>query len=132
MLIAAVAFSQIAVAAYACERLPGMPTAMQQAAGGFATNSTSARSPSPSGVHAGHEPMGAAAPGLCIGHCQFGNQSADHASVSPVPAALPNALYALSPTDPAGGPHRSRPPAATQGSPPADPPHAILHCCLRD
>lgn len=69
-------------------------------------------------------------PNLCIAHCQFGQQSADH---TPAPAPFPvllTALYSLPPGD--GETRLSATPAAYRATVPGDPPHAILHCCFRD
>ncbi len=71
-----------------------------------------------------------ALPNLCAAHYQYGQQSADHAPAPVVPAVLLTSLYTLAPLgDSSGyvGP-RTGPNGLLAV---ADPPHAVLHCCLR-
>ena len=85
----------------------------------------------PDGGEACHAGMDAAQPNLCAAHCHQGQQSSDHASATVVPVALLTSRYEL----PALDRHAVRTGAlAGLPAPPAavDPPHAILHCCLRN
>jgi hypothetical protein len=66
---------------------------------------------------------------LCLEHCRFGQQSADH---SPAPAPLPallTPLYSLPPAADAAAPGLRLTADAPPGA--VDPPHTLLHCCLR-
>lgn len=110
--------AQFSIAAYAC---PAM--AMPDEASVAETVATSADN----GVA---DPLDASAPNLCAAHCQFGQQSADHAAATIVPAALPAALYTLpaaTERDGLVGLAPRHPPLQTA----APPPLAILHCCFR-
>jgi len=67
---------------------------------------------------------------LCVEHCRFGQQSADHAPSPLVAPAILTPLYELA-VAPDATPH-ARPPRALHAplaAPP--PPHTILHCCWR-
>lgn len=142
VLIGVFVSAQFAVAAYAC---PGIAESM--AAGtAESCNVFSATTEEPAATMDAHAPMvalqtdgdgGRAAmdptlPHLCVGHCQFGKQSADHTPAPVVAPALLTAMYTL----PAAEAEAARAPRAGspgRGAPRAgDPPHAILHCCLRD
>lgn len=74
--------------------------------------------------------MDPAQPNLCAAHCQSGQQNAGAKSVPDLPTAMPVSLYPQASLSlPA---ELLRASAATRDSPPsADPPHTILHCCLR-
>jgi hypothetical protein len=132
VLIAAVVFAQMAVAAYGCSRLPGTATAVQLHAATIADAGIQPASDSQSRM-THHEGMAPMMPNLCAGHCQFGNQSADHTAAPAVSPGLLNSWYTIEPLHRASELDHMRGVVPTQGSPPgADPPHAILHCCLRD
>jgi hypothetical protein len=137
VLIAAVVFAQTAVAAYGCSRLPGTSTAVQLHAAMLSMGGQpAAQHPGTPIDHGAMDDSGGMMPmvaGLCAGHCQFGNQSADHQPAPAPSPALFAVLYALDPMDRHPDGVAGWPAKPAQGSPPAaDPPHAILHCCLRD
>ena len=140
MLVAAVVFAHTAVASYGCSRLPGTPTAVQLHAAmvaGAVQSDAATQHDAPTSSDANgameHDAMSHMVPGLCVGHCQLGNQSADHAPAPSVSPALLTTLYVLAPADRGSEPQIGLMRRPTQGSPPpADPPHTILHCCLRD
>ena len=139
VLIGVLLSAQFAVAAYACPGLADTITAEVASA----PSAGSAAHDVPAGVAqmaaasmdgaAGHEPIDPASPHLCMGHCRFGQQSADHTPAPAVPTALLIAMYSLPTADTAAV--SVLPTASSQrGGPPGagDPPHAILHCCFRD
>jgi hypothetical protein len=67
---------------------------------------------------------------LCLTHCQFGRQAADSAPVpTPMVALLAGDTTLPSMARLAG--YATALTMANRPPPPADPPHAILHCCLR-
>ena len=69
-------------------------------------------------------------PALCAAHCDFGNQSADHASTPTAQPALITTVYSLAaltvPSVPAGARFDQPGPQSARS-----PPLAILHCCFR-
>lgn len=129
VLIGVFVSAQFAITAYACPGLSGSLNA-DAPAGMEAQGSMPA---SQMQAEEGHASMDPALPHLCMGHCQLGNQSADHPPAPSVTPALLTAIYTL---PLAGEPADSRVPRASAllGGPPGvgDPPHAILHCCFRD
>lgn len=138
VLIGVFVFAQIAVAAYACPQLSSVvadearnvATAEAASAAMDAHGSTDCLATQGDHGYAGMDP---GSPHLCLAHCQYGNQSADHTPAPVVPPALLTAMYTLAPAEEAVA---SRIPRASliRGGPPgaSGPPHAILHCCLRD
>lgn len=137
-LIGVMVFAQLAIAAHAC---PAVAEAVESGSVSFsATGTASEDAPAPaldnSAGRAAMDcddmpaPMDADAPNLCAQHCQYGQQS-DQAYTVTVPAALLTSLYIVAPRPTAA---KTRPSADV----PVDlfaatsPPHAILHCCLRD
>lgn len=135
VLVGVLLSTQFAVAAYACPEVLGLPAAAQAQTAmelapepgdpmvhgkGALLASTSDAGKAPGTI----DPM---LPNLCLEHCQYGEQKADHTPAPSVAQALLTALYRL--PDPEGF---TRTPARPSGpTAPADPPHAILHCCLR-
>jgi hypothetical protein len=118
LVICVVVWSQIALAAYACN-LPRLPAAGSAALGYERVTSAAPR-------------IDRRLPNLCMAHCQFGRQIVNDRPAPDVPAAALHALYAL-PAAPVARDPRLLLPAAVRGPAAAsDPPHAILHCCLRD
>ena len=115
VLIGAVLWAQLAIAAYACPGLSPASLAEAMPCEDMAM------------------PMGSALdqafPNLCAAHCHQGQQS-DQVPGLTVPAVLWVALYAM---PPAPGPLVApRPRAeAVHARAGAPPPHAILHCCFR-
>ena len=138
VLIGVLLFAQFAVAAYAC---PGGPQSLSHAVGRTtAASAPMADSPADlaqpphaamSGQSGGEQgAMDPLLPNLCIEHCKFGQQKPDH---SPAPALSPVLLTALYTLPALDRPVRVRAAAPAPDSPaPGDPPHSILHCCLRD
>jgi hypothetical protein len=143
LLIGVLASTQFAVAAYACSGMPRMALLEQdRPADAAATMGDPGRAVTMAsdggaaanqgdGMGAGSNGMDPTLPNLCAAHCHYGQQSADHASTLAVPAAMLTSLYTLPSldesselTEPLAGPQA---PLAA-----ADPPHAVLHCCLRN
>jgi len=143
LLIGILLFAQMAIAAYACPQLSPAGFSQPSAAPSMASE----------GNQAGSDPAAAGAvavppvadmppccdgmgrsdpdnPNLCAGHCQFGQQS-DQTQTPTVPAALLASLYIVSLVPELTVPTQS---AAASASilVAASPPHAILHCCLRN
>lgn len=142
MLIGVLVSAQFAIAAYAC---PGSGQAGAEHVASPASMSTAvAQIVTAMDAHGGMDATGTPGhlqyaamdpmlPNLCMGHCQFGQQTAEHTPAPTVAPVLLTALYTLPPlhrTAASGGPRAT---AAADGPPVSvDPPHAILHCCLRD
>ena len=77
--------------------------------------------------------MDAELPNVCMAHCQFGKQSADHTPAPTVSPALMTVMYTLPPVEKAVAARVLRTSIVLRGPPGAsEPPHAILHCCFRD
>ncbi len=136
-------FGQMAIAAYACPALSGalqsgpmmgMNASAALVPDGEADALTAVWSDTPATsdmvAMTGCEQIDDRATHLCVEHCRFGQQSADHASAPIVPSALLTILYILP----------LQPEPLGLGWPSADskfkhvaasPPHAILHCCFR-
>jgi hypothetical protein len=129
LLLGTLLFAQLAVAAYAC---PTFTPASQYPYG--APSAMGASDALATAFVAGEAFDGAlpdaAQPGLCLAHCQSGQQNADTKSAPGVPLAMMYAAYPLEVVHPTAvsGFHR---PTATGSIVPTDPPHAILHCCFR-
>ena len=137
VLIGVLLSAQFAVAAYACPEFSSAQhnadvLALSGPTDGSAGHESQA-SASPVGVEKDHGRMDPTLPNLCGEHCRSGEQKAEQPVAPTVPAAVLSALYTL--PDPESVPAlrvgfaRS---AAAAPAAPADPPHAILHCCLRD
>jgi hypothetical protein len=134
-LIGVLLFAQMAIAAYACPGLlPGASTEMQMLSGNSAAldvSDTAMSMAAGEAISPCADMAGAtdSSPNLCAEHCRYGQQS-DHAPTLTVPVVLLTTLYIT----PYSADVAMRPrPAATVSSALAsvDPPHAILHCCLR-
>lgn len=124
-LISIVVSAQLAVAAFACAGKPVLGAADPTAAKVVAMAKRDAAFPWQNG---GMDPTSQS---LCLAHCQYGQQNADSSAQINVPVALLTTLYTLRPLGEAAA--RVRPLAAPRRpQAAADPPHAILHCCLRD
>lgn len=139
LLIGVLVSTQLAIAAYACNGIArmgqGLPitAAMAMDRSGVADPAGSisaAAANQDEGPGPGCSRLDPALPNLCVAHHQYGQQSADHSPAPTVPAALLIGLYTLAPP---GEPSERAASAAGPGDPPAavDPPHAVLHCCLR-
>lgn len=140
VLIGVLLSTQFAIASYACPA-SGTPDAEHQASSSTASMA-SLELVDTTGPHSGmdaadtssgqtHPGMAPTLPNLCLSHCQFGQQTAEHTPAPVVAPALLTALYTLPSLDRAAASPRliSR---ADRPAVVADPPHAILHCCLRD
>ncbi len=106
----ALLLAQMAVSAFACTGAQAMTTVAMPDCAGMATDSSSRSA-------------------LCAAHCQQEQQN-DQAQVPALPTVVLARLYTL--------PEQAEPglTARRVGAPrgpfaAADPPHAILHCCLR-
>lgn len=135
LLIGVLLLTQLAIAAHACAGLSRMDMPSRDrnadAAGAMAGGGMVDLSAPDLGAAADQgDGMDPKLSNLCVAHCQYGPQSADHAQALAMPAVLANYLYTLPPlgevaVDAGLPPGPGRPPAA------AEPPHAILHCCWR-
>ena len=120
LLIAAVLFAQMAVAAYAC---PSLVKSRLDST----TDATAAKTPGDCDHMAGM--LDSASPGLCSAHCHNHEQSADHADAPTLPPALFATLYWLVIPEMAEPAVHSPDASVLHAALP--PPHAILHCCFR-
>ena len=118
LLLAALLFMQMAVAAYAC---PGLPSAM----GSAVSVSEAAQMPADC---AQMEQLDRATLNLCVAHCQDGQQSYDHQHGPSVPPAVLAVLYISLPDF---GATASTGHTSACNTAATSPPHAILHCCFR-
>jgi hypothetical protein len=129
LLLGTLLFAQLAVAAYACQTYT---SASQHPLG--APSALGVANASATTFDAGEAfscaMSDATQPGLCLAHCQTGQQNADAKSAPAVPVALMYAAYPLKVVHPTtvSGIHRPTESGLTVHS---DPPHAILHCCFR-
>lgn len=139
VLIGMLLSTQFAVAAYACPEVLGLPAAAQaqSAAMEFAEQPGDPMAHGKGALLASTSELGKAGgaidpmlPNLCLEHCQYGEQKPDHTPAPSVSPAFLTALYRL--PDPEGFSRTPARPSASGPAAPADPPHAILHCCLRD
>lgn len=142
LLIGVLVSTQLAIAAYACNGIArmAMPGQGLPITAAMAMDRLSAADPAGSvsaaaanqdeGIGPGCSRLDPALPNLCVAHHQYGQQSAEHTPAPTVPAALLIGLYTLAPP---GETSERAASAAGPGDPPAavDPPHAVLHCCLR-
>jgi len=127
-LVGVLLFAQLAVAAYACQVIPngsasGPDHLAVMSMGDAPAVQTSGMKTNLGGTDSEFK-------NLCLGHCQFGQQNAGGTSTPTVPVALLTSLYALPSVEESAG-HARPIAAASEPPPPADPPHAILHCCFR-
>ena len=120
LLIGAIVFAQLAVAAYACPGQSAIP------ADDIATATVTTM-----GMDCDHmrEAPDASAPSLCAAHCHNHEQSADHAAAPDLPPALFSTLYWLAAATPVE--RASAAPCDVVLRAALSPPHAILHCCFR-
>jgi hypothetical protein len=131
LLIGVLVSTQLAIAAYACSGMPRMLMPEQNRSVGAAIASDSGVAANQgNGMGTGSGRLDPALPNLCVAHCQHGQQSADHRPAPTVPVALLTSLYTLPPL--AESSERTGAATGPNGAPAgADPPHAVLHCCLR-
>ena len=115
LVVGALLFTQLALAAHTCPNMAGGPDGRM-----------SAGQAAPAALRC----IETAQPDLCAAHCEFGQQNADAKSV-PTPTPMhPAGYYMLGPRAHDGG--NGEPAELAVRSPwPVHPPHAILHCCLR-
>jgi hypothetical protein len=135
LLIGVLILTQLAIAAHACSGLSrmDMPARNQTADAAVVMADSGLVGPSAPEPGAAADQADGTAPALsnlCVAHCQYGPQSADHAQAHAMPAVLATYLYTLPPlgeiaVNAGRSPEPGRPLAA------AEPPHAILHCCWR-
>jgi len=129
VMVGVVVFAQMSIAAYACPATSGSAQGPLGSAPTAASVLTGLDGMAP-GADSSPEPMHPSSPALCAAHCDFGNQSADHASTPTAQPALITTVYFLAalavPAVPAGA-------AFDQPGPPSagSRPLAILHCCFR-
>lgn len=128
-LIGLLLFAQLAIAAYACPELSGVPQSSPMKAVGT-SNAAMPAATSDMAAMPGCDQIDDSAANLCVEHCRVGQQSADHAPAPSVPAALPSLLYTLPAQPEALGPVRPVADASLRQVA-ASLPHAILHCCFR-
>lgn len=115
LLIGVFASAQVAIAAHACSGLAG--------AAPFSSG------PDRMVMNDGSvDPM---LSNVCVGHCQDGLQSADQQSLPAMPAAAFAAFYTV-PLLAASGTRAVPRIEIDRRWASSDPPHAILHCCMRD
>lgn len=130
LMIGVMVFAQMALAAHACSVASGRAGDVAGDMTAMGANGAAA----PSGIgDEGAADAGATMPALqnqCTAHCQSGQQNAD-GKPAPSPAvALLTIRYTL-PALEHGGVSASQVEAANDPPLAADPPHAVLHCCLR-
>jgi hypothetical protein len=135
LLIGVLILTQLAIAAHACAGLSRMDMLARNQTADAAVAMTDSsmvgpNAPEPGAAAEQGDGMDPRLSNLCVAHCQYGPQTADHAQALTMPAVPPTYLYTLPPLGEiavnAGlSPEPGRPPAA------AEPPHAILHCCWR-
>jgi hypothetical protein len=115
LLIGVFASAQVAAAVHACSGLAsGAPSAFTASAG------------SSQMMASNHDRMDSMLSNVCVGHCQDGFQNTDRPPLSAVPAAVLVGFYTM----PQLAESSTRATPRPWASP--DPPHAILHCCMRD
>ena len=125
-LVGIIVSAQLAVAGFACAAIPGARMHVPAGSGAGAMLASGSLAPGPSGGG-----TDSASPNLCVAHCQYGQQNLDSSSEVDVPPALLTTLYMLPP--PSDGAALALPLAAPRHpAAAAGPPHAILHCCLRN
>lgn len=140
LMLGALVFGQMAIAAYACPALSGAPQslptmAMNASVAAMPSDDVSASMAMSADVAAtpdmaSCDQIDDSAANLCVEHCRFGQHSADHASTPTVSAALLTAIYTL-PVQPEPHGHGLPPANSKFQHVAASPPHAILHCCFR-
>lgn len=121
LLIGAILFAQMAVAAYAC---PNLATGD---ANTVAATASAESMPADCDQMAGT--LGPAVSNLCSAHCHNHEQSSDHADAPALPPALFTALYWLA--TPALAEPQTQTSETSVLHAALPPPHAILHCCFR-
>ena len=130
LMIGVMVFAQMALAAHACPVASGRTG---DVAGGMtAMGANGAAAPSGIGDE-GAADADATMPALqnqCTAHCQSGQQNAD-GKPAPSPAVAFLTIRYTLPALEHGGVSASQVEAANDPPLAVDPPHAVLHCCLR-
>lgn len=131
VLIAALLFAQMMVAAYACPVLasPGAVERPLYATATKAVGDLSKAASHAAGMPDGCDGMSLDSPNLCVAHCQAGDQNIDAAQTPAAPAYMASSFYVVSFPSAPGELDRSATPI--EGINAIPPPHAILHCCFR-
>jgi hypothetical protein len=135
VLIGVFVSAQLAITAHACPAFgPSQPmTKVSAVPTTEMVASMDAHDMSSAEAASSHAGMDGALSSVCVGHCQFGQQMPDQTPAPAVFPALLSSLYALPSLDQASALAAARAASARKGpTAPADPPHAILHCCMRD
>lgn len=123
LIIGMLVYAQMAVAAHACPVMSGQT--------GDASGRSSAMEATPAPGATGKDgATKSISQSLCTAHCQSGQQNADRKPAPSPPAVMLTSRYTL-PMLEHGGVNARRVEAANAPPPAAEPPHAILHCCLR-
>jgi hypothetical protein len=135
VLIGVLVSAQLAITAHACPNFgPSQPLTKDTAAP--ATEMVAgmdAHDMSSGEAGSSHADMDGSLSNVCVGHCQYGQQMPDQTPAPTVSTALLSSLYALPSLDQASELANVRAASWRDGLPASgDPPHAILHCCMRD
>jgi hypothetical protein len=134
VMIGALLFSQLAVAAHACSKMLPSGNTMGMAAAEQPMPMTAASADAKADVEVTDcadmaTKTDDASGNICAAHCLYGQQS-DKASTITVPVALLTALYITPPV-----PEMALPPRSAAGTLNAlvasSPPHTVLHCVYR-
>lgn len=131
VLIAALLFAQMMVAAYACPTLApvGAAERLPTTAAKRAVETVPGSAQQVAGMPAGCDGMILDSPNLCVAHCQAGDQNIDAAQTLAAPAYMASSFYVVSLPSAPGEFDRNTTPI--EGINAIPPPHAILHCCFR-
>ena len=133
LLIGVLVSTQLSISAYACSGMSSMtlrqPVQPVDAALAMADPGRDAAANEGGGMGPSYGGIDPALPNLCVAHCHNGQQSADHSHAPALPAGLLTKLDTLPPLGESSG--RAGPLTGPRPLAAADPPHAILHCCLR-
>jgi hypothetical protein len=128
LLLGVFVFAQFASAAYACSRMAVGSIGVQGYGAVARENSLTGITVDGLQTQSGSTDLAEAY--RCVTHCQFGTQDADSAPVpTPMVTLLAGDTTLLSLGRLAG--YAAALTMANRPPPPVDPPHAILHCCLR-
>jgi hypothetical protein len=131
MLIAALLFAQMMVAAYACPVMAphdGGNSLRPNAESHAESKSGFEATQQPAAIREGCDGMSFDTSNLCSAHCQAGDQTTDGAQTPVAPICMLSSLYVVpAPSAPAD----ARSAAAVLAINAIPPPHTILHCCFR-
>ena len=128
LLLGVFVFAQFASAAYGCSEIAVGSIGVQGY--GAVARENSLTGITDDGLPTASGSTDLAEANLCLTHCQFGTQNADSVPVlTPMVAMLAGDTTLPSMAQDAR--HAAALTMANRPPPPVDPPHAILHCCLR-